>query len=538
MNETLKAIVQVLDEGTPELKVASSQILGELAPQDVAVVEALDAHLTLGDNTLNRYILQALAQIGSTPAIRALVARMRDGGATADLARHLLSSIGGGVCESLAKSFDDEEPDLQAQMIQILGHYSVPNAMKILLQASLSANEVLSKDACEFFLARLVEVSEAERKKLREKVYKVVKASKDITPVALANALKMVAVINVTQSKATLLKYAQPSQPPIVREAALHGLERARLTSAQSEALLGYLEDPDVTHVVKPTLFALSGHTDWSKASVTKLRGLLSSRREEMKLFALRALQGVQSEDVAKIYMGQLHSSKPELQEVAIGALGQNAKALSTLLKSFVIERNSSKAATLIKPLLEHKERIKPAQVRAMSEKCGKLLADGNPLGENHLELLLAVRADIATECLVDKAMRLRRARKLAESLRILIHLAKAETLETEGRYQLALARLIKDNDEGRTGVISQTGDATMGFIAGLVRDNFPVFERLKKESMLAPEDLLRVGRHFNAGIGPEQKFGADMLLHVAKKHAKGKAGEEARLMIRSEGLA
>ena len=86
--------------------------------------------------------------------------------------------------------------------------------------------------------------------------------------------------------------------------------------------------------------------------------------------------------------------------------------------------------------------------------------------------------------------------------------------------------------------MISQTGDATMGFIAGLVRDNFPVFERLKKESMLAPEDLLRVGRHFNAGIGPEQKLGADMLLHVAKKHAKGKAGEEARLMIRSEGLA
>ena len=77
-----------------------------------------------------------------------------------------------------------------------------------------------------------------------------------------------------------------------------------------------------------------------------------------------------------------------------------------------------------------------------------------------------------------------------------------------------------------------------MGFIAGLVRDQFPVFDRLKKESMLHPEDLLRVGRHFNASIGPEQRLGADMLLHVAKKHAKAQAGEEARLMIRAEGLA
>ena len=34
------------------------------------------------------------------------------------------------------------------------------------------------------------------------------------------------------------------------------------------------------------------------------------------------------------------------------------------------------------------------------------------------------------------------------------------------------------------------------------------------------------------------ENLGADMLLFVAKKHAKARAGEEARLMIRAEGLA
>ena len=66
----------------------------------------------------------------------------------------------------------------------------------------------------------------------------------------------------------------------------------------------------------------------------------------------------------------------------------------------------------------------------------------------------------------------------------------------------------------------------------------FPLFERLKKESMLQPEDLLRVGRHFNGSIGPEQRFGGEVLHYVAKKHAKAKVGEEARMMIRAEGLA
>ena len=109
--------------------------------------------------------------------------------------------------------------------------------------------------------------------------------------------------------------------------------------------------------------------------------------------------------------------------------------------------------------------------------------------------------------------------------------------LDLEGRYQMALARLIMDHEEGRAGVAVHTGDATMGYIAGLVRDGFPALDRLKKESMLEPEDLLRVGRHFNESIGPERRFGTELLRHVAEKHGKLKAGEEARMMIRSAGL-
>ena len=500
-------------------------------------MQALDGHLALGDNTLNRYLLQALARIGTGDAIRILVSRMRDGGATADLVRHLLSSMGGKVADTLAATYDDESPELQAQIIQILGHYAVPAAMRVLLRAILGSDDALSNEACGFLLERVQEVSESDRKKYRERVYNEIKNSKDLTPLGLSNGLKVMAAINVTQSRATLLKFTQPEHPLLVRQAALLALEAAKLTAAQSDVLLGYLSESDITHVVKPCLVALKNHSDWSRSGIHKLRGLLASRREEMKLFALRSLQEVQSEEVAKIYMNHLHSPKADLRAVAISALGKNAKGLNVLMKSLQNERNPEKARTLIVPLLEHGDRVKPAQVKAMTEKCGKLLAEGNELGEIHLEFLLVVRPQLTTDGLVDKATRLRRARKLAEALRILMHVAKADILDLEGRYQLALARLIKDNDEGHSGVISHTGDATMGFIAGLVRDGFPVFERLKKESMLQPEDLLRVGRHFNASIGPEQRFGTEMLLHVAKKHAKAKAGEEARMMIRSEGL-
>ena len=537
MNETLKAIVDLLDEGNPELKVAASQVLGELSPPGTEVVAALSRHLSSEDHTLNRYLLEALAKIGSTGAIKALVASMRDGGATADLVRHLLSGMGSKVADVLSTSYEDEPRELQAQVLQILGHYSAPGALKVLRQATMGRDEELAATACSLLLERASEVGEPERKLLRDGVFAKIKSGKDLTPGGVANGLTVMAAINVTQARPTLLKYAQPDQHPTVRKAALEGLREAHLTPAQSDTLLAYLDDVDIVNVVKPTLTALGGTSEWSKPGIKTLRGLLSSRREEMKLFALAALQEIPGEEVAKVYMSHLYSPKSDVQAVAMAALSKNPKADPVMLKSLQIERNPEKARVLIKPLMEHADRVKPPQIKTMSEKCGRLLADASELGEPHLELLLAIAPEGATQELVDKATRLRRAHKLTESLRILMHLAGAGTLDLEGRYQLALARLIKDNDEGRSGVISSSGDPTMGFVAGLVRDGFPALDRLKKESMLSAEDLLRVGRHFNSSIGPERRFGTEMLLYVAKKHAKAKAGEEARMMIRSEGL-
>lgn len=538
MNSTLSAILRILEEGKPELQVAASQILGELSPKDTEVVERLAGCLTLGDNTLNRYILQSLAQIGTKEAVKVLVSRLRDGGATADLVRHLLGQVGGDVSTVLADTYDDETQETQLQILQILGHYSEDGALRVLLSAVLGDDETLAKEAATHLEDRLDEISEARRKAYREKIYKrVSKEHEEMQPGALAQGLRLMGVIDAAASRATLLKFAGDRFHPKVRQAALRALALCRLTAKQADDLLAFIEDSDQTHVVLPTLDALQDHTDWSKKSITTLKTLLTSRKEDMKLFALRALRETNSEEVAKVYMSQLHSNNPQFQAAASEALGNNPKALSLLLKSLQHERNADKAVLLVKPLLAHAERIKPAQIKSMAEKCGRLLAGADRLGEVHLEILLGLRKDVASEELVGKATRLRRARKLNDALNILVHLAGADALDPEGRYQLALARLIKDNEEGRAGVISHTGDATMGYIAALVRDEFPVFERLKKESMLEPEDLLRVGRHFNAGIGAEQRMGAEMLAFVAEKHAKAKAGEEARMMIRSEGL-
>ena len=63
MNDTIKSIVGLLQEGKPELQVAAAQVLGELRPKDTAAIEALSIH-------------GVADRIGSDPAFALIVARL------------------------------------------------------------------------------------------------------------------------------------------------------------------------------------------------------------------------------------------------------------------------------------------------------------------------------------------------------------------------------------------------------------------------------------------------------------------------------
>ena len=170
-------------------------------------------------------------------------------------------------------------------------------------------------------------------------------------------------------------------------------------------------------------------------------------------------------------------------------------------------------------------------------ERGAKLLLAQDAMGEVVLTLLVEAQPKKGVAAIVDKAIRLRRQRKFAEAVGLLAFLAAARHIDAEGRYQLALSRLLFDAAQKRDADEAPAGDATMGYFALLVREGFPVLDRLKRESMVAPDELLRVGEHFTEAVGDERRFGAELLHHVADKHGRRRAGEEARSRLRAEGL-
>ena len=524
------------------MKIAACQLLGELRPKDAAVPRALAGRLTTQEPFLTPFVLDALAQIGNAESIRVLVSKLSVGGAVGERVAHLLGQMGPQVTKALAPMFDDGDDETKEQVLAILGCHTDRAALTILKKALLNAEAVIAEKAAGVIAGHTEDLDEKARDFLYKELQKSLsaKAAANLLPATIVRVLPLMAQLDGPASRALSLRYAQPKQAPVVRQAALHALEDQELTGAQQRTILGYIAEEDMTHVVRPAMLLLQGVFDWTPPAGNALQKMLDSRSEERRLFALRALRNRKTEKMAKSCIKWLLSGRSEFQAAASDALRDNKAGLGNVLRAFQHEKNIDRARLLACALAGLGATFQPAQRKSLVEKASKLITANEPLSEVYLSLLFEIDSGVATKEVVQKAVRLRRARKLEDALTILMRLAQAECIDEEGRYQLAMARLMLDGQSRRPAAGAESregGDATMGYFATLVRSGFPVFDRLKKEGQLTPDDLFHVGRHFAAGVGDERRLGADLLNHIASKHSRRKVGEEAKLMLRAEGL-
>ena len=534
MNETLKSVVRVLEEGSPELKVAAVQILGELQPSEPAVVQTLAALLERGEGFLAPFLIDALARIGSEAAVRVLLEHLTDGGAMAERVRQVLGKAGTQATRAIAEHFDKAAPDLQLQFLEVLGQNLQKESLAVMQRTLLGRDRALAERAAQVLLGRAAGMTPAQRKQLIDSLQQIFAREASLDPERVATTLHLLAKLAPERSKALLLRHVGPKHQAPVRRAALLSLVGVELTSSQLEAILDCLFAEEI-QIVHAAMDVLREHVEFTAAGRNRLKKMLQSEREDLRLFALRALRNVPTAEVGQLCLPFLLNGNPDARQAATESLGRNAAALETLFKAFLAEKAPDRARALAQPLAQLRAHFKPAQVRGLVERATKLVTDEDPLGDVTLALAIGVDPERSVAALVDRAVRLRRSRKPGDALSILMRLAQSPNLSAEGRYQLALCRLLTDPERLRGN--GEGGDATMGHFAGLVRDGFPLLERLRKEAQIGPDLLLRLGRHFAGGVGIERRFGAECLRFVAEKHARAKVGEEARQTLRVSGF-
>jgi len=529
MNETIKSIVGLLETGKPELQVAAAQVLGELRPKDAGAVEALFDGIDRSP-VLGRFCLDALAKIANPAALAKLAEAVVEYEVLSDHAAHLLSEVGAPAHPVLAGIYPQAVGEQRGRILSVLGRELSPDSINVMVAALMAPD--LADTAAGLIESAHESITPAMAKLLRESLQK--RLDENVPPAIVARTLSVLAVVDAKGSKALFLKNIEAEIAPQVRAAAFRGLRGVELTALQTKAMMASLEDNTQKNVHEAIRDVLVNLPELPSGLAAGLKRLLASRQPEQRLFALRMLRTAGGTELAKSFLKFLDHDDERFREASKAGLAGNKQAVEPVLKLMQSTKNPELAKACAGILEELKEHIAPKLQKAAVDKAMKLLTTNTRLGDMLLDLVLAAGGAKIVPALVEKAVRMRRAHRSAEALHVLAKVAQSEHSEDEVHYQIALTKLLASADEAEGA--GAPGNSTMGFFTVLIRGGFPLFDRLKRESAVKPEMLLRIATYFTSAVGAERRFGTDMLQHLAQR-TKGRAGDEARLALRTAGF-
>lgn len=529
MDDTIKSIVELLEAGRPELQVAAAQVLGELRPKDAEAVEALFDGIDRSP-VLGRFCLDALAKIATPMALAKLSEAVVEYEVLSDHAAHLLGEVGAPAHVVLAEIYPQAVGEQRGRILSVLGRELSPESIPVMVAALLAPD--LTDTAATLLESAHERITPPMAKLLRESLQK--RLDEAVPPAIVARILSVLAAVDAKGSKALLIKLVEPDVAPQIRAAAFRGLRGVELTTLQTKAMMTSLEDnaqKPVHEAIREVLISLP---ELPSGIAPGLKRLLASRQQEQRLFALRMLRTAGGAELAKSFLKLLDHDDERFRVAAADGLSTNKQAIEPVLKLMQSTKNPELAKSCAAILDQLKEHISPKLQKAAAEKSIKLLSSNVRLGDMLLDLVIGAGGAKIVPFLTEKAVRMRRAQRPAEALHVLAKIAASDCCEDEVHYQIALTKLLASADEAEGA--GAPGNSTMGFFTVLIRSGFPLFDRLKRESSVKPEMLLRIATYYTSAVGSERRFGTDLLQHLAER-TKGRAGDEARLVLRSAGI-
>ena len=528
MNDTIKLIIGLLREGKPELQVAAAQILGELRPEDKETVDALSNGVDRSP-LLGRFCLDALAKIATKDAVAKLAEAVVEHEVMSDHAAQLLGELGPSTHAVLADIYPQAIGEQRGRILSVLGRQLSNDSIPVVVDALLTND--LNDTAASMLEAGSKQITPEMAGLLRDNLEQRLDAS--MSPLLIARVLALLATVDSEGSKALFLKHIESEVPQQIRSAAFRALRGAELTAAQTKGMMASLEDPTQKGVHDAIRELLINLPELPSGLAPGLKRLMASRQPDQRLFALRMLRTSGGAELAKSFIKMLDHDDERFREAAIAGLSNNKQAVEPVLKLMQSTKNLDLAKACSRILMQLSAHIPVKLQTAAADKAVKLLATNARMGDMLLDMALAAGGSKLAPALIDKAIRLRRVHRHAEALHILAKVGAGEYCAEEVHYQMALIKLLVSADEVEGAGVP--GNSTMGFFTVLIRGGFPLLDRLKRESAIKPEMLLRVANYFTAAVGAEKRFGLELMQFLAAR-TKGRAGEEARLALRVAG--
>ncbi len=533
MDKTLQVICGMLQSPDGMRRCGAAMVLGELKPKDAQIVKALGAALSDANQLLTRYILEAFESIGSRAVVPHVLPLLESPDVETKLrAARIVARVGGDMVGDLARQFAKASPEQKRVLMDILARIHDKQAFTIILDTLFESDFELVNEACQAVRRHITDATPKERAAMHRQVVKFMGSSRVRKDERVTmHALLVIGYIGAPDARKILLKYTLPRSPSFIRRNAMLGLKGQEFTGAVvnqvAREMFKYLGEPDYANIVQPAL-ELIEKLPLSKAYDAQWRKLLKNRHAQVRAFAARRLAATDNAATNRILMQLLTHDDVPIGEIAAGALARHKGATKLLLGALARERKSEPAWRLAKILKPHSESVDRPSVKKFAAMTARDAEAGHPRHEALLYFLRNIDPKVADGVMREVGLRLKQQKKYSKAVDCLKQLARSDGFDKELRYELSICNL-KQSAHDLAPHLRAEDHALRGFQVLLQEKGFKLFERLKKEKVVAAPDLYYAGFHFAEGTGEELRFGKQLLEHVAKRWPRTKEGKAAR---------
>ena len=539
MDNTLQDILALIEKGTVEQRCAALLVLGALKVNNAAVVKTVGALLDGTNPVLKDYALRYFEEVQPKNNIAQLVKMLDDRDKDVqDRAVRTLSGAGQAAVQPLLQGLASGSRVRQLNAARVLCQVRGKAALKGLVHMLGSGTDETNRIVCDLMTPVLREMDAKEQESLYDDVesFAAKLDAKEQRP-AVVSAMRLLGQLGRPRARRWLFKFVGAEQHPAVRAHALVALLRCLrqqdIRKDEYAKLFPILEEPQPTEATRLTLDLLDAHElpDDSRALLGKL---MQSPHSDVQKFALRKMGDVGTPATVRTLVEQLGDPDYRKRDVAASSLRKIPDARAALIKELVSCEDASKAWSIAELLPSFEGKWRQDTLDALWKRLQAAIDAEERIQTAFLHVLKRVDAEFAYQKLAEHGAKLVKAKKFKESVGFLLPLKDFPEVKPESKFHLALAQLKLHSHT----LATNRQHPAVELLTDLYRGSaYPVFETLKKEKGLGPEDLFALGFSLVERAGQERGLGIDLLEHIAEKFPRNKVGKNAKNKLKLAGV-
>lgn len=531
MDRTLQQLVGLVENGSVEQRCAALLVLAALKAQNVEVIKSVTVALDHSNPVLKDYALRYLEGVPDKSCVPMLLRFLDDPDKEIqERVIRLLSSVGQAAVDALVKHAADGSRLWQLNAAHILCSVHSKAAIKGLLRLLISGTDEFNKAVCDLMTPAIRGMDSKDQDSLYSEVeaFATKLDPKQQRP-AVVSALRLIGQLGFPQARRWLFKLIGPDHHIALRShalvALLHCLRQHDLKREEHGKLFTLLEESEFSEITRLVLELLDAH-ELPEDARPVLSRLMQSPHGEVQKFALRKMGAFSTPATVRTLVEQLGDPDYRRRDVAASSLRKIPEARATLIKELIACDDASKAWSIAELLPSFEGKWRQDTLELLWKRLHAALSAEERIQTAFLHVLKHADVNYTRHQLARHGAQLVKAKKYKDAVAFLNPLKDFAEIEPENKFQLALAQLKLHSHT----LASHRHHPAVELLADLYRNSaYPLFEILRKEKALVPEEVFSLGFNFVERPGDERGLGKDLLEHIASKFPRNKIGKSAK---------